>query len=154
MELCQTVFDIVLEGFSKIRKCSNEGRALMTMDIGSLHDGLDSIHPCHPPRGKDHINNYINATYKSEEDTLHWVEENWQIFSYKQISGLLTLNLSSVLNSKRLKDGLVFLDNLYISECSNMAQFNRYSFLFDQKQKDEGTISRFMRATIPSNKSS
>jgi hypothetical protein len=112
----------------------------MTMDISALQDGLDSIHSCRPPRGKHHLNNFIRGTYLSEEDTLAWVQENWQSFSYRQVHGLLTLNLSSVLNPKKLKDALAYLDSLYADQV-NQWQIPRYADLFDVKTKEEsGTL--------------
>jgi hypothetical protein len=35
-----------MEGYSKVKKCSPEGRAAMTMDVFSLHEGLNSVHLC------------------------------------------------------------------------------------------------------------
>lgn len=67
MELCQAAFDVVLDGFSRVRKCSPEGRAAMKMDIDFLDEGLNSIHSCHPPRGKHYIENFLQATYMQEE---------------------------------------------------------------------------------------
>ena len=51
IEVCQCAFDVVLEGFSKARKCSSEGRSAMIMDTFALHDALNQIHICRPPRG-------------------------------------------------------------------------------------------------------
>lgn len=46
MEVSQCIFDLVMEGYSKVRKVSPEGRSAMTMDVFALHDGLNSIHLC------------------------------------------------------------------------------------------------------------
>lgn len=46
MEVCQCQFDLVMEGYSRVRKVSPEGRSAMTMDVFALHDGLNSIHLC------------------------------------------------------------------------------------------------------------
>lgn len=131
MELCQSAFDILLEGFSKIRKCSTEGKALMTMDVAMLQDGLDNIHSCRPPRGKLYMDNFILATYMTEENTIKWVQEFWQAYAYRHIHGLLTLNLSSVLNSKRLKDAVSILESFYLN-----SDDSEYISCFDAKQKD------------------
>lgn len=121
------------------------------MDVSALHDGLDTIETCRPPRGKHHLNNFISATYLSEEDTLTWLQGNWQSFTYRQLHGLLTLNLSSMLNSKKLKDALSLLDTLYMNE-SNSWQTTRYAELFEKGKDENRSISkmvsnRFRRAS-------
>jgi hypothetical protein len=117
LEIYQAAFDTALDGFCKIRKCSAEGRAAMTIDVAALHDGLNSIHRCNTLRGKLHIENLIKASYMAEDDMMEWVAENWQSYSYKQLHGLLSQTLSSVLNSKRLKDAVAVIDTYY--ECEN-----------------------------------
>lgn len=121
LELCQAAFDIVLEGFSKVKKVSTEGRAGMAMDISALHSALDAIHPCRPPQGKLHVDNYVRASYLSEEEVLEWVRNNWQTYAYRHIHGLLiqssgsaasNMNVS-VLKKKRLTSALATLDALY-----------------------------------------
>jgi len=46
MEVCQSFFDLVMEGYSKVRKVSPEGRSAMTMDVFALHEGLNNVHLC------------------------------------------------------------------------------------------------------------
>ena len=41
--MCECAFDLALEGISRIRKCSPEGRLAMTLDIFDLHAGLNRI---------------------------------------------------------------------------------------------------------------
>ena len=36
-------FDIALEGFSRVRRCSQEGRLAMTLDAADLYTGLDQV---------------------------------------------------------------------------------------------------------------
>ena len=120
LELCQTSFDIVLDGFSRVRKVSMEGRASMTIDISSLNSSLDAIHPCRPPRGKLHVDNYVRASYLSEEEVLEWVKNNWQSYAYRHLSGLLSQvfmsasnNINSIMKKKRYQSAIGLLDSLY-----------------------------------------
>eukprot|EP01035_Chromulina_nebulosa_P018957 gene18957-24767_t len=144
MELCSAAFETILDSFSKIRKCSYEGRALLTMDLAALQDGLDTIHTCRPPRGKDHVDNYIRGSYYTNmTDLIQWVHENWQSYPYRQIYGVLNLNLASVLNSKPLKDALTILDNLYMdSDDDNMI---RYYELFNPSYKREDGTKQILK---------
>ena len=128
LELCQSAFDIVLEGFSRVKKVSTEGRASMAMDVSSMHTALDAIHPCRPPRGKLHVDNFVRASYLSEEEVLEWVRNNWQGYAYRHLLGLLTqVYMSSnnnmnvnVLKKKRYNTAVAVLDSFY-----------------DQNQRDE-----------------
>ena len=124
LELCQTAFDMLLEGFSRARKVSTEGRASMTMDVSALHAGLDTIHPCRPARGKLHVNNYVRASYLSEEEVVEWVRNNWQGYGYRHLHGLLhqamsggstsSLNVTGTgMRKKRLATVLAVLDELH-----------------------------------------
>lgn len=113
LEVCQCAFDMVLEGFGRVKKCTTEGRASMAMDTTSLHTMLDSVHVCRPPRGKVHVDNYIRASYLSDDELIHWVAQNWQLYSYRHLSGLLNQNISSVMKKKKLKDAIAALDALY-----------------------------------------
>jgi hypothetical protein len=42
MEVCQAAFGVLLEGFSRVRRMSSEGRAAMAMDVSDLQV------PAHP----------------------------------------------------------------------------------------------------------
>jgi len=113
LEVCQCAFDLVLEGYGKVRKCSSEGRAAMTMDVFALHEGLNTVHLCRPPRGKHHIDSFLRMSYMPEDEMMQWVQENWQSFAYRHILGMLVQTLTSVLNSKKLKDATAVIDTLY-----------------------------------------
>ena len=113
IELCQSAFDTVIEAYSKLRKTTTQGRALMSLNVSALHNALDAIHSCRPPRGKHHIDNYIRAFYMSETDMLQWINENWMAYCYRHIHGLLTQTMSSLVLNKKFKDAVAMLDTLY-----------------------------------------
>ena len=117
-----------------MRKCSVEGRSAMTTDSLALHDALNTIHLCRPPRGKHYVDSFLRAAMipgsggsgsavssltgssnsaSGEEELMAWVRENWQSYAYRHIHGLLTQTLFSLLNSKKLKDATAVIDSLY-----------------------------------------
>ena len=156
LEIYQAAFDTTLDGFCKIRKCSAEGRAAMMIDVAALHDGLNSINRCNTPRGKLHIENLIKASYMAEDDMMEWVGENWQSYSYKQLHGLLSQTLSSVLNSKRLKDAVAVIDTYY--ECENNKEGgSKLSNLLSKINREEAgskissVMSSFRSKNLPFN---
>ena len=138
-------------GLSKIKKVSTEGRACMAMDVSSLHSGLDAVHPCRPPRGKLHVDNYIRALYLSEEEVLEWVRNNWQAYAYRHLHGLLSQASSAansnmgmnvnVLKKKRLHTSLAVLDGLYDQE-SNNEENNNNILPKDEVIKSSSEISK------------
>lgn len=119
LEICQCAFDVSLEAFSRIRKISNEGRANFSMDSQCLQYNLDMIHKCRPPRGKHYVDAFIRASYMDEEDMLSWIRENWQVYSYRHMYGLLSMTLSSVLRNKRFREAVTMLDELYAASPDN-----------------------------------
>jgi hypothetical protein len=142
MEMCQAAFDIAIEGYSKVRKCSAEGRASMTLDLFALHEGLNKIHFCRPPRGKQYVDSYLRTFYLSEEEIMRWVEENWQTYAYRHIYGLLQQTMSSMLNNKKLKDAIAAVDNLY--EVDEKEQLNPASTLFSNRVSQENRFSNLI----------
>eukprot|EP01034_Spumella_vulgaris_P021596 gene21596-27634_t len=113
LEVCQCAFDLLLDGYSRVRKCSSEGRAAMTMDVFAVHEGLNRTHLCRPPRGKHHLDSYLHMSFLSDEDMMSWIAENWQSFAYRHIAGMVAQTMTSVLSSKKLKDAMAVVDSLY-----------------------------------------
>ena len=118
-ELCQAAFDAALEGFSRAKRCSPEGRAVMLMDVAELEKGLQDIHPVPlrpvgggsssaavagadtspTPRGqmvgaKEYVDNFVHATHMPEDDLILWVNQNWRSYAYRHIVGLLNMTLA------------------------------------------------------------
>lgn len=117
--MSQAVFDTVLEAYSKVRKCSHDGRTMMILNVSELHEVLDTIHSCHPPKGRHHIESFVRAAFLPEEKMMIWIEENWQSFAYRHVLGLLDQTLKSSFSPKRLKDATCLIDGLYEQYNSN-----------------------------------
>ncbi|CAE7782249.1 VPS50 [Symbiodinium microadriaticum] len=113
LELCQCAFDTVLEGLSRVRKCSTEGRASMTMDVSALHTGLDHRHVCRPPRGRGYVDMYIKALYLTEDETVRWALSQCQTYAHRHLVGLLKQALSSMMSNRKLSQSLAALDAEY-----------------------------------------
>jgi hypothetical protein len=77
--MVQSIMETLLSGFSQVGHCTPQGRALMTLDLYVLQNGLDLINHINSkavPRGRDYVNNYVKAFYKDKDDLLHWIEAN------------------------------------------------------------------------------
>ena len=114
MEVCSSAFDILLEGFSRVKKCSKEGRAAMGVDLSALHSGLDSIHPNRTAQGKTYVEALcVKVSYMQDNEVLQWVQDNYQSYSYRCVLGVITNKMSSMLNPMKLKNAVSMLDKLY-----------------------------------------
>lgn len=62
----------LLRGFSHAKRCSTEGRALMSMDLQALVLGLED--PAAAQAAKAHVHAYVNAFYFGDEDLHKWIK--------------------------------------------------------------------------------
>lgn len=66
-----------------------------------------------------------------------WVQQNWQAYAYRHMHGLLQQTMSSMLNSKKLRDALQVIDNLYDVENNG----NSISTIFSTRLKEDSFSS-------------
>ncbi|CAI5477761.1 unnamed protein product [Closterium sp. Yama58-4] len=68
-ELC----DVMLDGICRVKKCNSNGRALMSLDLQVLVQGLQPIVGRGAVKGLQLVDNYIKAFYLSESQIIDWV---------------------------------------------------------------------------------
>eukprot|EP00904_Undaria_pinnatifida_P002484 jgi/Undpi1/12236/HiC_scaffold_5.g01912.m1 len=90
----------LLRGFSRVKRCSTEGRALMSMDLQALTLGLED--PAAAQASKAHVHAYVNAFYFGEDDLHNWI---------KCGEGGAA---SKVLRKRRVKDLVSQVESLYL----------------------------------------
>ena len=123
----QATYEAVLDGFSRVKKCSNEGRAGMTIDLSGVDAGFKAIQRGNKAagkavlskecaRGKVHVDAYLKACFLGEADMMEWVKANWEAYSYRHLLGLLNQNIKSMISQKRIKEAIAELDSLYAQE--------------------------------------
>jgi hypothetical protein len=85
--LLSLVGDALVEGYSRVRRCTNEGRALMALDFRTL---LMSLRRMQLPATMQpaYVENYIKAFY--EEDVVAWTAQHPE-YSSKQLQSLIQL---------------------------------------------------------------
>jgi len=154
LELCQTSFDITIDGFCKAKRVSPEGRAAMLRDVLALQEGLDRVHPCRSPRGLLHVEAYLRAASLGEEEMMAWIGENWQAYAYRHMYGLVSQTFSSMmdLSSKRLKQATAVLDKLYEVE-EKETKDAVYSNLLTQRLTSSSSSSEESSSTSSSSSS-
>lgn len=76
-EVAVYVLEKLLAGYALIKKCTTEGRALMSVDMNELKSGMESIMDLQPIPKWDHVNAWVLAFYiPTEKDFLSWIGEN------------------------------------------------------------------------------
>ncbi|OQR85576.1 hsp70-like protein [Achlya hypogyna] len=98
----RAIMEALVEGYANVKKCSMEGRALMSMDLIALQNGLDLInHVSNQDQslwGRSYVNNYIKAYYLQEKELLAFIAANKK--NYRK-AHLVSLALNGVCGMRR-----------------------------------------------------
>eukprot|EP01061_Rhynchopus_euleeides_P032006 TRINITY_DN5304_c0_g1_i1.p1 TRINITY_DN5304_c0_g1~~TRINITY_DN5304_c0_g1_i1.p1 ORF type:complete len:1056 (+),score=422.58 TRINITY_DN5304_c0_g1_i1:123-3290(+) len=97
--VAEAVWAVLIEGFSRVKKCTNEGRALMSLDVQSIHHALKSASNESVPSAEP-VEDFVKAFYLEGEDYSNWVRESHVRYTTKQLLSLCTIN-TGVLDRKR-----------------------------------------------------
>ncbi|XP_043923577.1 syndetin isoform X2 [Protopterus annectens] len=66
----------IVEGFANVKKCSNEGRALMQLDFQQFLMKLEKLTDIRPIPDKEFVETYIKAFYLTENDMERWIKDH------------------------------------------------------------------------------
>jgi syndetin len=111
--LVQHVMDAMLAGVMGVSRCTPHGRALMTMDLLALQNGLDLINHVsrqRVPRGCDHVNDYVKAFYLSEDELLEWIRRHKHAYTKPALASLIRHGVGSAMAKKELRDLVLRID--------------------------------------------
>jgi len=112
-EVVQSLMCALVEGFSRIKKCSTEGRALMSMDLQAIQLGLDEIKRTRPLRGRVYVDSYIKAFYYGDADLIRWIQESWQSYHRSQMISLASCGTAGKMRRRKIKDIASQVEALY-----------------------------------------
>lgn len=62
--------------YANVKKCSNEGRALMQLDFQQFLTKLEKLTDIRPIPDKEFVETYIKAYYLTENDMERWIKEH------------------------------------------------------------------------------
>ena len=102
------VVDLLVEGFARVKKCNNEGRVLMQLDLQTFTTELQRMLPSSYLDAKQgnvpHVaiaRSYIQAYYEqNDSDLLEWVKKNVHYFTVKQMVAIATIGIGATLTKK------------------------------------------------------
>ncbi|XP_078298593.1 syndetin isoform X3 [Panthera onca] len=102
----------IVEGYANVKKCSNEGRALMQLDFQQFLMKLEKLTDIRPIPDKEFVETYIKAYYLTENDMERWIKEHRQEYSTKQLTNLVNVCLGSHINKKARQKLLAAIDDI------------------------------------------
>ncbi|XP_061053772.1 syndetin isoform X2 [Eubalaena glacialis] len=101
----------IVEGYANVKKCSNEGRALMQLDFQQFLMKLEKLTDIRPIPDKEFVETYIKAYYLTENDMERWIKEHRE-YSSKQLTNLVNVCLGSHINKKARQKLLSAIDDI------------------------------------------
>nr|XP_006114543.1 syndetin isoform X3 [Pelodiscus sinensis] len=101
----------IVEGYANVKKCSNEGRALMQLDFQQFLMKLEKLTDIRPIPDKEFVETYIKAYYLTENDMERWIKEHRE-YSTKQLINLVNVCLGSHINKKARQKLLAAIDDI------------------------------------------
>ncbi|KAG9476344.1 hypothetical protein GDO78_003085 [Eleutherodactylus coqui] len=101
----------LVEGYANVKKCSNEGRALMQLDFQQFLMKLEKLTDIRPIPDKEFVETYIKAYYLTENDMERWIKEHRE-YSTKQLTNLVNVCLGSHINKKARQKLLATIDDM------------------------------------------
>lgn len=79
-QIVRLCYRTLLDGFATAKKCTNEGRALMQLDLRQFQLKIEGITRLRPLPDASLVEAYIKAFYLPESALEQWVQEHKVIF--------------------------------------------------------------------------
>ncbi|XP_059314757.1 uncharacterized protein LOC132065389 isoform X2 [Lycium ferocissimum] len=105
----ENVAEILVEGLSRVKRCTDEGRALMSLDLQVLINGLKHFISVDVRPKLQIVETFIKAYYLPETEFVHWARAHPE-YSKSQIVGLI--NLVSTMKGWKRKTRLEVLEKI------------------------------------------
>lgn len=105
----ELVADTLIEGLSRVKRCTDEGRALMSLDLQVLINGLQHIVFKDVKPKLQVVETFIKAYYLPATEYVNWARVH-QEYSKSQVVGLI--NLVAYMKGWKRKTRLEVLEKL------------------------------------------
>lgn len=105
----EIVAETLIEGLSRVKRCTDEGRALMSLDLQVLINGLQHFVPKDVKPKLQIVDAFIKAYYLPETEYVHWARAHPE-YSKSQIVGLV--NLVATMKGWKRKTRLEILEKI------------------------------------------
>ncbi|XP_030468838.2 uncharacterized protein LOC115687421 [Syzygium oleosum] len=105
----EIVAETLIEGLSRVKRCTDEGRALMSLDLQVLINGLHHFVSVNVKPKFQTVETFIKAYYLPETEYVHWARAHPE-YTKNQIVGLV--NLVAVMKGWKRKTRLEVLEKI------------------------------------------
>ncbi|XP_022634241.1 syndetin isoform X2 [Vigna radiata var. radiata] len=105
----EIVAETLVEGLSRVKRCSDEGRALMSLDLQVLINGLQHFVSVNVKPKLQMVETFIKAYYLPETEYVHWARAHPE-YTKSQIIGLI--NLVATMKGWKRKTRLDILEKI------------------------------------------
>ncbi|KAG6678991.1 hypothetical protein I3843_14G106600 [Carya illinoinensis] len=105
----EIVAETLIEGLSRVKRCTDEGRALMSLDLQVLINGLQHFVSVNVRPQLQMVEAFIKAYYLPETEYVHWARGHPE-YSKSQIVGLI--NLVATMKGWKRKNRLDVLEKI------------------------------------------
>ncbi|KAK7404811.1 hypothetical protein VNO78_05778 [Psophocarpus tetragonolobus] len=105
----EIVAETLVEGLSRVKRCSDEGRALMSLDLQVLINGLQHFVSLNVKPKLQMVETFVKAYYLPETEYVHWARAHPE-YSKSQIVGLI--NLVATMKGWKRKTRLDILEKI------------------------------------------
>ncbi|EEF38687.1 conserved hypothetical protein [Ricinus communis] len=105
----EIVVETLTEGLSRVKRCTDEGRALMSLDLQVLINGLQHFVPVNVKPKLQIVETFIKAYYLPETEYVHWARAHPE-YTKNQIVGLI--NLVATMKGWKRKTRLEVLEKI------------------------------------------
>ncbi|XP_068645855.1 uncharacterized protein [Aristolochia californica] len=110
----ENVAEVLVEGLSRVKRCTDEGRALMSLDLQVLINGLQHFVSINVKPKMQVVDTFVKAYYLPETEYVYWARSHPE-YTKNQIIGLV--NLVAAMKSWKRKTRLEVLERI---ETGNM----------------------------------
>ncbi|XP_076887217.1 uncharacterized protein LOC143537306 isoform X2 [Bidens hawaiensis] len=105
----ENISEILVEGLSRVKRCSDEGRALMLLDLQVLINGLQHFVTVNVKPKLQTVETFIKAYYLPETEYVHWARAHPE-YTISQMVGLI--NLVATMKGWKRKNRLEVLEKI------------------------------------------
>lgn len=105
----EIVAETLIEGLSRVKRCTDEGRALMSLDLQVLINGLQHFASANVKPKLQIVEAFIKAYYLPETEYVHWARAHPE-YTKSQIVGLV--NLVATMKGWKRKTRLEVLEKI------------------------------------------
>ena len=108
----ECISEILLDGYATIKKCTNEGRALMFLDLSVFKAELEKLTTVSPLPGFPRVEAFVKAFYLQEDEIMPWLKDHVAEYGIKHFLGLINSGAGGLGRKSRQK-AIAFANKLY-----------------------------------------